>query len=127
MSWGLLYHFFFLSAIFSLRVSELNSKSNQVSNLYVLKKSVSSTNQFTFKSAFNETSQDTARQAVFIFGRANQTSIFGMLCIISISNTCIWDGDGNVTATKDNSGLVTVTLPNTAYDRIALLSVEKIE
>lgn len=65
------------------------------------------------------------RQTVKIFGTANAKTVDGVLTLYD-SGTCIWTGTGTVTATMNSSGIVTVTLPGTAYDSFALISAQKI-
>lgn len=66
---------------------------------------------------------DTTRQTVFIFGNSNQIRVLGMITINSNTQTCYWYGiDDNVSVSRNNSGLVTVTLPTTTYDVFVLIS-----
>ncbi len=65
------------------------------------------------------------RQTVKIFGTANAKTVDGVLTLYD-SGDCIWTGTGTVTATMNSSGIVTVTLPGTAYDSFALISAQKI-
>lgn len=87
-------------------------------------KNVSGTRTFTIKSRFSAIGSG-SRQSVFIFGCANNTIVYGLLMIHN-TGECVWDGTGTVSATMGSTGAVTVTLPNTTYDRIALISPEPI-
>ena len=91
---------------------------------YFIVKNVSSTRTFTFKSRYSAIGSG-SRQSVLIFGCANNTIVYGLLMIRN-TGECVWDGTGTVSATMWSTGTVTVTLPNTTYDRLALLSPEPI-
>ena len=93
--------------------------------IYAIDIYVSSTNTFSFQSRFNSIGTGGARQAVKIFGTANNVPVDGTL-IISSLGVCNWIGEGIVTATINASGIVTVTLPSTAYATSALISSVKI-
>lgn len=107
---------------------ELN---NNLSNLsvkmaiYAIDVYVNSANMFSFQSRFDSIGVGGSRQTVKIFGIANNVLIDGTLTIASVG-TCNWTGTGTVTATINSSGIVTVTLPTTAFDVFTLISGEKI-
>ena len=99
----------------------LFSKSLRISGLYALNKRISNTNVFTFQSAFSSLG-GASRQTVYIFGSCNAHPAHGMLTISDGYGTCSWSGTGNITASMDTTGKVTVTLPYVAYDSFILLS-----
>ena len=76
---------------------------------------------FTFQSMYSSLGQE-SRQSVFIFGSCNGTLIFGVLELRNIDGVCSWSGTGELSASMDAKGKVTVTLPRVAYDRFVLLS-----
>lgn len=109
-------------------VFELNNNLSSLSSklgVYAISTYVSSTNTFSFQSRFDSIGVGASRQTVKIFGIANNVLIDGTLTIASVG-TCNWTGTGTVTATINSSGIVTVTLPTTAFDVFTLISGEKI-
>lgn len=94
---------------------------NITADIYAISIRVSGGNTISFKGRFDSVGSSGTRQPVKIFGSDNYVAIDGMLTVSS-DGTCIWSGEGNVTATMNSSGIVTVTLPNNAYDDFVLMS-----
>lgn len=91
---------------------------------YFITRNVSGANTLEFNSRFTEIGSG-SRQSVFIFGCVNNDMIYGILMVRN-TGVCEWSGIGSVSASMGSTGIVTVTLPSIAYDRIALLSPESI-
>ena len=106
-------------------INELNSKSNG----YILGITVTSTNVLKFKGRFDSnTLGDGFRQSVFMFGDANVNTVHGVFRIYG-SGTVQWRGyvqSGEVTASMDSKGIISVNLPEIAYDTFCLVSAQRI-
>lgn len=105
----------------------LNSKTNNI-NGYILISFVNATDTIKIQTKFDSIPTSGAmRQSIFMFGTANGVTVYGMITLFS--NTPLssrWDGVGNVGVNIDSNGIVTITLPQTSYDRFILISSEKI-
>lgn len=108
-------------------LNELNSKTNNI-NGYILISFVNATDTIKIQTKFDSIPTSGAmRQSIFMFGTANGTTVYGMITLFS--NTPLnsrWNGVGNVGVNIDSNGIVTITLPQTSYDRFILISSEKI-
>ena len=107
-------------------LNELNSKSKG----YILGIALTSTNVLKFKGIFDSnTLGNGVRQSVFMFGNANSTStLYGALCIYG-DGTVQWRGyvqSGEVTVSMDSKGIISVNLPEIAYDTFCLVSAQRI-
>lgn len=106
-------------------INELNSKSKG----YILGITVTSTNVLKFKGIFDSnTLGDGVRQSVFMFGDANSSTVYGVLRIYG-NGTVQWRGyvqSGEVTASMDSKGIISVNLPEIAYDTFCLVSAQRI-
>lgn len=108
-------------------INELNSKTNNI-NGHILISFVNATDTIKIQTKFDSIPTSGAmRQSIFMFGTANGTTVYGMITLFS--NTPLnsrWDGVGKVGVNIDSNGIVTITLPQTSYDRFILISSEKI-
>ena len=108
-------------------LNELNSKTNNI-NGYILISFANATDTIKIQTKFDSIPTSGAtRQSIFMFGTANGVTVYGMITLFS--NTPLnsrWDGVGNVGVNIDSNGIVTITLPQTSYDRFILISSEKI-
>lgn len=77
---------------------------------------------FTLKTRFDTVGESGARQSIFLFGLSNNTPIMGVILIRSDGITQWHGSEGVVVAPMDESGCITVTLPNIAYDILTLIS-----
>lgn len=82
---------------------------------------------FKFQGRFNGDTSYNYRQSIKIFGTDNGIAIDGILTILSNSGECIWSGNGEITATSDANGVITVLLPMAAYDKFTLISADIIQ
>ena len=78
----------------------------------------------TYLTAFDGTGGN--RQTVFLFGTANHTPILGML-EIEDSGTVRYVGQGTITASPEDGGIVLVTLPEKAWDEFLFMSSKYFE
>lgn len=94
--------------------------------IYFLKKRVWGESQFTIKTSFSTFSGNgDTRQSIFIFGCSNTVLVHGVACVNS-KGDCWWDGTSGVSvSTSTTDGVITVTLPITAYDELVLMSAQK--
>lgn len=110
---------------FVTAINELNSKSKG----YILGITVTSTNVLKFKGIFDSnTLGNGVRQSVFMFGDANSSTVYGVLRIYG-NGTVQWRGyvqSGEVTASMDSKGIISVNLPEIAYDTFCLVSAQRI-
>lgn len=106
-------------------IDELNSKSKG----YILGITVISTDTLKFKGRFDSnTLGEGDRQSVLMFGDANARTVHGVLRIYG-NGTVQWRGyvqNGEVTASMDSKGIISVNLPEVAYDTFCLVSAQRI-
>lgn len=106
-------------------LNELNSKSKG----YILGITVTSTNVLKFKGIFDSnTLGNGVRQSVFMFGDANSSTVYGVLRIYG-NGTVQWRGyaqSGEITASMDSKGIISINLPEIAYDTFCLVSAQRI-
>lgn len=93
--------------------------------IYAITCTVVGTEVFTFQSKFDAIVNigNTSRQSIFIFASANWVSIYGLLAVTN-KGAVSWTGTNGVTAKIASDGRVSVTLSNTAYDVVTLISGE---
>ena len=113
------------------QISSIQTDINNIRDarqLYTKRVKVSGINSVGFQSRFEYSSLGEAgsRQSVFMFCVDNTTPIYGLL-ILESDRTCVWTGEGNVSASMDIDGWVTVKLPITAYDYVSFISAEYIQ
>lgn len=94
-----------------------------INGIQFIRANVDGTRTITIQSRFSDwdTVSNDSRHTIFIFGSANSTSVYGVLTI-SRRNSVKWAGTDGVTATTGDAGKVTVTMPETAWDRITFIS-----
>lgn len=106
-------------------LNELNSKSKG----YILGITVTSTDTLKFKGRFDSNTLGKGdRQSVLMFGDANASTVHGVLRIYG-NGTVQWRGyaqSGEVTASMDSKGIISVNLPEVAYDTFCLVSAQRI-
>lgn len=106
-------------------INELNSKSKG----YILGITVTSTDTLKFKGRFDSNTLGNGdRQSVLMFGDANASTVYGVLRIYG-NGTVQWRGyaqSGEVTASMDSKGIISVNLPEVAYDTFCLVSAQRI-
>ena len=61
------------------------------------------------------------RQGIFLFGMANKTPVIGV-GYVSNNGEVKWEGTSGVTLTAKGEGILSITLPTTAYDRFTIIS-----
>lgn len=110
---------------FVTAINELNSKSKG----YILGITVTSTDTLKFKGRFDSNTLGNGdRQSVLMFGDANASTVHGVLRIYG-NGTVQWRGyaqSGEVTASMDSKGIISVNLPEVAYDTFCLVSAQRI-
>lgn len=61
------------------------------------------------------------RQSFFIFGEANGRTVYGVARVAN-NGTTLWGGSSGVTLSTKTGGVLSVTLPTTAYDLFTIIS-----
>lgn len=99
---------------------------NSINGLFMGTKAVSGTNAFDIQTKYSEfvSTGGNERQSLFIFGVANTTAVYGV-AVVSNKGTTQWQGTSGVTLSTKSGGILTVTLPTTAYDIITVISSRK--
>lgn len=98
---------------------------NSINGVFMGAKSVYETNFFDIQTNYTEfTGVGNGRQTLFIFGTAN-TNIVSGVARVSDNGTTQWQGTTGVTLSTKSGGVLTVTLPTTAYDMFTVISSRK--
>lgn len=93
-----------------------------INHLFVEKVSVSGAAAFQIQTKFSQFSgMGHDRHSLFLFGTANHTPVYGLLTIHD-GGVATWTGEGSVTGTAREGGIVEITLPTTCWDRFVLIS-----
>lgn len=89
-------------------------------------KAVSGVNSFDIQSKYADFTNTSGneRQTLFIFGAANASLVYGV-ARVSNNGTTQWQGTTGVTLSTKAGGILTVTLPATAYDLFTVISSRK--
>lgn len=97
-----------------------------LNGMYVKKVWVNGTDSFQIQTRFSDLSGNgNSRHTFHIFGSANYQPIQGVLTVGN-AGRFVWEGTSGVSAAAvdaSNSGVVEITLPATAYDIFAIISV----
>lgn len=99
-----------------------------VSGLYLRPVRVWGSSQFRLQTKYSAFDGDGGnRQTVFLFGGANGNLLHGVIGV-NDAGACYWSGTEGVSVSAEtDTGILTVTLPNGAYDHFGLISAEFIE
>ena len=99
---------------------------NSINGVFMATKTVSGTNAFDIQTKYSEflSSGGNERQSFFIFGAVNASIVYGV-AVVSNKGTTQWQGTTGVTLSTKSGGILTVTLPTTAYDLITIVSSRK--
>jgi hypothetical protein len=99
---------------------------NSINGVFMAIKAVSGTASFDIQTKYSEfvSTGGNERQSFFIFGEDNGTAVYG-LATVSNKGTVKWAGTSGVTLSAKAGGILTVTLPGTAYDLFTILSSRK--
>lgn len=99
---------------------------NSINGVFMATKVVSGTNTFDIQTKYSEflSTGGNERQSLFIFGVANTTVVYGV-AVVSNKGTTQWQGTAGVTLSTKSGGILTVTLPTTAYDMFTIVSCRK--
>ena len=100
---------------------------NLINGVFTGSKVVSGVNVFDIQSKFSDfaNASGNERQTFFIFGAANASLVYGV-ARVSNNGSTQWQGTTGVTlSTTKGGGVLTVTLPTTAYDIFTVISSRK--
>ena len=101
---------------------------NSINGVYMGTKTVSGTSTFDIQTKFAEFAttggSGVERQSLFLFGVANGSIVYGV-AVVSNTGVTTWQGTSGVTLSTKTGGIMTVKLPQTAYDTITILSSRK--
>ena len=98
---------------------------NSINGVFIGAKSLMSENSFDIQTNYTDfTGVGNGRQTLFIFGTANTTIVNGV-ARVSDNGTTQWQGTTGVTLSTKTGGVLTVTLPTTAYDMFTVISSRK--
>lgn len=100
---------------------------NSINGVFMGTKVVSGVNSFDIQTKyadFTATGNGNERQTLFLFGAANASLVYG-LARVSNSGVTQWQGTEGVTLSSKAGGILTVTLPATAYDLFTVISSRK--
>lgn len=100
---------------------------NSINGVFMGTKVVSGVSSFDIQSKYAEftgTGNGNERQTFFIFGSANASLVYGV-ARVSNSGVTAWAGTSGVTLSSKEGGILTVTLPATAYDLFTVFSSRK--
>lgn len=96
-----------------------------INGVFVGSKAVSEINSFDIQTKYTEfTGVGHNRQTLFIFGTANASLVSGV-ARVSDNGTTQWQGTTGVALSTKEGGLLTVTLPTTAFDVFTVISGQK--
>lgn len=100
---------------------------NSINGVFMGTKVVSGVSTFDIQTKyadFTASGNGNERQTLFIFGAANASLVYG-LARVSNSGVTAWSGTTGVTLSTKAGGILTVTLPATAYDLFTIISSRK--
>lgn len=101
---------------------------DSINGVYMATKPVSGTSTFDIQTKYSEfaTTGGTGveRQSLFIFGVANGSIVYGV-AVVSNTGVTTWQGTSGVTLSTKSGGILTVKLPQTAYDWFTIISSRK--
>lgn len=98
---------------------------NSINGVFMGAKAVSETNSFDIQTKYTEfTGVGHSRQTLFIFGTANASLVSGV-ARVSDNGATLWQGTSGVALSTKAGGVLTVTLPTTAFDIFTVISGAK--
>lgn len=101
---------------------------SSINGVFMATKTVSGTSTFDIQTKYSEfaTTGGTGveRQSLFIFGVANGSIVYGV-AVVSNTGVTTWQGTSGVTLSTKSGGILTVKLPQTAYDWFTIISSRK--
>lgn len=101
---------------------------DSINGVYMGTKLVSGTSTFDVQTKFAEFAttggSGVERQSLFLFGVANGSIVYGV-AVVSNTGVTTWQGTSGVTLSTKTGGILTVKLPQTAYDWFTILSSRK--
>ena len=98
---------------------------NSINGVFMATKVVSGVSSFDIQTKYAEFgTTGNERQTLFLFGAANASLVYG-LARVSNNGTTAWQGTSGVTLSTKVGGILTVTLPTTAYDLFTIISSRK--
>ena len=98
---------------------------SSINGVHMATKVVSGVSAFDIQSKFADfTGNGNERQTLFIFGAANANLVYGV-ARVSNNGSTQWSGTTGVTLSTKSGGILTVTLPTTAYDYFTIISAGK--
>lgn len=98
---------------------------NSINGVFMATKTVSGVSSFDIQTKYADfTGNGNERQTLFLFGAANASLVYG-LARVSNNGTTQWQGTTGVTLSTKSGGILTVTLPTTAYDLFTIISSRK--
>lgn len=87
--------------------------------VYIGNVAVSGTNQLRIQTQIMITSA--SRQSIFLFGFDNYMLVQGVVGALN-TGVATWNGTEGISVVMDKDGVVTITMPHTAYDRFVAIS-----
>lgn len=99
---------------------------NSINGVFMATKVVSGVASFDIQSKYSDftSASGNERQTLFIFGAANASLVYGV-ARVSNNGSTLWSGTSGVTLSTKSGGILTVTLPTTAYDIFTIISSRK--
>ena len=99
---------------------------SSINGVFMATKTVSGVSSFDIQTKYSDFTSTTGneRQTLFIFGAANASLVYGV-ARVSNNGTTQWSGTTGVTLSSKTGGILTVTLPTTAYDLFTIISSRK--
>ena len=99
---------------------------NSINGVFMGTKVVSGVSSFDIQSKYSDftSTSGNERQTLFIFGAANASLVYGV-ARVSNNGSTQWQGTTGVTLSTKAGGILTVTLPTTAYDLFTVISSRK--
>lgn len=99
----------------------INMKSS-LNGVRMYSKNVSYASEFDIKTKYADyTGAGNNRQTFFIFGDVNGRTVYGVAKVYN-NGTVLWSGTEGVTLKTKSGGVLTVVLPDTAYDTFTVIS-----
>lgn len=101
---------------------------NSINGVFMATKTVSGASTFDIQTKYSEFAttggNGNERQSLFIFGVANGSIVYGV-AVVSNTGVTTWQGTNGVTLSTKSGGILTVKLPQTAYDLMTIISSRK--
>lgn len=99
---------------------------NSINGVFMGTKVVSGVSSFDIQTKYADftSTSGNERQTMFIFGAANASLVYGV-ARVSNNGTTQWQGTTGVELSTKSGGILTVSLPTTAYDLFTIISSRK--